>query len=106
MPALDAFYRRYRDRGVELIGVSVDRPRDRKDVVKVMQAFSYPAAVMKEASANGFGMPDALPVTYVIDSAGIVRARLRPDEVTVTEKALADAVLPLLPSGAERGAPR
>src|SRR5258708_1801560 len=29
MPMLDAFYRRYHARGVELIGLSADRPHDR-----------------------------------------------------------------------------
>jgi len=97
MPALDAFYRQYHDRGVELIGVSADRPHDRDDVQKVMQPFAYPAAVLTDARKNGFGRPGVLPVTYVIDASGVVRAKLTPDKVTVTEQTLSDSVLPLLP---------
>src|SRR5580704_17172136 len=52
MPALDAFYRRYHGQGLEMIGVSTDRPRDRSDVTKVMQSYSYPAALLDDAKIN------------------------------------------------------
>jgi cytochrome c biogenesis protein CcmG/thiol:disulfide interchange protein DsbE len=97
MPALDAFYRRYHDNGLEMIGVSMDRPHDRSDVIKVMQSISYPVAIMDDATVNDFGSPDALPMTVIVDGNGVVRAKLTPDQTPVTEKSLADAVLPLLP---------
>ncbi|HXY98433.1 MAG TPA: TlpA disulfide reductase family protein [Stellaceae bacterium] len=96
MPALDAFYRRHHDEGLEMIGVSADRPRDRSDVVKVMQAFSYPAAMLGDATANGFGRPGSIPLTYVIAADGTVRATFSPGEHGVTEQELDAAVLPLL----------
>ena len=97
MPALDAFYRRYHDQGVDMIGIGADRPRDRSDVVKAMQSFAYPAAMLGDANVNGFGTPAALPETFIIDPAGVVRAMFRPDQTLVTEQSLAAAVLPLLP---------
>ena len=96
MPALDAFYRRYHSQGLEMIGVSADRPHDRSDVTKVMQSYSYPAAMLDDAKVNDFGTPDALPMTVVVDGNGVVRAKLTPDQTPVTEKSLSDAVLPLL----------
>ena len=98
MPALNTFYQNYRDKGLVMIGVSADRPHDRSDVAKVMQSFSYPAAMLRDAAANGFGSPTTLPTTFIVDRDGIVRARLTPDETKVTEASLAAAVLPLLPS--------
>lgn len=80
-----------------MIGISADRPRDRNDVVKVMHAFAYPAAMLGDAKVNGFGAPEALPVTYVIDQSGIVRAKFRADQMAVTEPSLTAVVLPLLP---------
>jgi cytochrome c biogenesis protein CcmG, thiol:disulfide interchange protein DsbE len=97
MPALDAFYRRYHGDGLEMIGVSTDRPHDRSDVIKAMQSISYPAAIMDDATVNDFGAPDALPMTVVVDSNGVVRAKFTPDQTPVTEQSLSDAVLPLLP---------
>jgi cytochrome c biogenesis protein CcmG/thiol:disulfide interchange protein DsbE len=97
MPALDAFYRRFHGQGLEMIGVSADRPRDRSDVTKMMQSFSYPAAMLDDAKVNDFGAPDALPMTVVVDGNGLVRAKFTPDERPATEKSLSDTVVPLLP---------
>jgi cytochrome c biogenesis protein CcmG, thiol:disulfide interchange protein DsbE len=96
MPALDAFYRKYHSQGLEMIGVSVDRPRDASEVHNVMQSFSYPAAISDDAKVNDFGTPDTLPVTFVVDSKGILRAELTPEEAPLTEQGLARIVLPLL----------
>ena len=96
MPVLDAFYRRYHGQGLEMIGLSTDRPHDRSDVIKVMQSFSYPAAVLDDAKVNDFGPPNVLPVTFVVDRSGVIRVKLTPDQTPVTEKSLSDAVLPLL----------
>jgi peroxiredoxin len=96
MPALDTFYRRYHAQGLEMIGLSTDRPHDRSDVTKVMQSYSYPAAVLDDAKVNDFGSPDVLPVTFVVDRSGVIRAKLTPDQTPVTEKSLSDVVLPLL----------
>ncbi len=97
MPILDDLYRRYHTDGLEMIGVSVDRPHDRAEVRKVMRSFSYPAAMLDEASANGFAPPRVLPITYVVDPNGIVRAEFTPDKTPLTARALADLVRPLLP---------
>jgi cytochrome c biogenesis protein CcmG, thiol:disulfide interchange protein DsbE len=96
MPVLDALYRRYHSQGLEMIGLSADRPRDRSEVIKVMQSFSYPAAMLDDAKVNDFGEPSDLPKTIVIDDHGIVRAELTPDQTAVTEQSLSAAVLPLL----------
>lgn len=97
MPAIDAFYARFHAQGVEVVGISVDRSRDRDDVIKVAQTVHYPVAILADAKTNDFGKPAVLPVTYVVDAAGIVRAVMTPDKVPVTEDALERAVTPLLP---------
>ena len=96
MPRLDSFYRRYHGQGLELLGVSVDDPHDRELVAGIMSKLSYPAALAANAKVNGFGPPLAVPTTWIIDSAGIVRARLMAGNA-VTEQALEQIVLPLLP---------
>jgi len=96
MPALDAFFRRYHCRGLEMIGLSMDRRRDRAEVPKVMQSFSYPAAILDDAKVNDFDSPDGVPVTFVIDRKGVVRAELTADKTPITENTLSDLVLPLL----------
>lgn len=97
MPVLNAFYQRHHAQGLEIIGVSADRHHDRDDAIKVVQSLSYPAAMLEDAQDNGFNV-SSLPTTYVIDSTGMVRAKLTPDDTAVTEKSLDDLVVPLLPS--------
>jgi cytochrome c biogenesis protein CcmG, thiol:disulfide interchange protein DsbE len=97
MPALDAFYSRFRARGVELIGISVDHGRDRKSVAKAAQEVHYPVAMLADAETNGFGRPGALPVTYIVDQAGNLRSVMTPDTSAVSESALERIVTPLLP---------
>jgi cytochrome c biogenesis protein CcmG, thiol:disulfide interchange protein DsbE len=96
MPVLDSFYKRYHSHGVVLLGVSVDDPHERPAVIAIMQKFSYPAALGASAKVNGFGPALAVPMTWVIDSQGVVRARLV-SGTAVTEQSLSRAVLPLLP---------
>jgi cytochrome c biogenesis protein CcmG, thiol:disulfide interchange protein DsbE len=96
MPMINDFYHRYHSQGLELIGVSADSPHDRSEVAKVMQSLSYPAAMLDDAEANGFDSPDQLPVTYVIDRAGIVRAIFTPGDKALSASDLDASVLPLL----------
>ena len=105
MPVLDSFYRRHHANGLDLVGLSVDRSRDREQVLTVMKSFSYPAAMLDDAKDNGFGMPSALPETFVVDANGVLRARFTPGETSVTEKALDDTVLPLLQQGSAAAPP-
>jgi thiol-disulfide isomerase/thioredoxin len=96
MPALDAFYRAHHGQGIEMIGLSADDRHERDQVLKAMQTVHYPVAMASDAKANGFGPAKVLPMTYVIDTDGIVRVRLGPDEAPLTEKRLAETALPLL----------
>jgi cytochrome c biogenesis protein CcmG/thiol:disulfide interchange protein DsbE len=98
MPVLDAFYKRYRDRGVEVIGISVDRGRDIAQVREVMRAFSFPAALVRDAKPNDFGTQNELPVTFVIDAQGRVHDELRPDTTPLTDANLTRIIVPLLPA--------
>jgi len=93
LPVLDTFYRDYHERGLEILGLSADRQRDRTEVLKAAQLFSYPAAMLGDATSNGFREPHQLPSTIIIDVQGIVRTKINHP---VTRKDLDDAVVPLL----------
>jgi len=96
MPMLDSFYRAHHGQGLEVIGVSADRSRDREDAVKLMRDVSYPGGMLGEAKANGFGAPGSLPITYVIDKGGIIRGVLTPDKEPLTDASLSALIFPLL----------
>jgi thiol-disulfide isomerase/thioredoxin len=77
MPALDALQRDYRDAGVVVIGLSADDRHDRGDALQASKVVGYTTGMLAETTANGFGPPQMLPLTYVIDRAGVVSAVLR-----------------------------
>jgi cytochrome c biogenesis protein CcmG, thiol:disulfide interchange protein DsbE len=93
MPKLDAFYRRYHDRRLSMIGISVDRPGDLAKVRKVGASLAYPVAMLKSITVDGFGPPEGVPITWIVDADGKVRDRM----IDVRDELLNGIVLPLLP---------
>ncbi len=100
MPALEALYRRYQDKGLELIAVSVDRPSAREKVRKVMSRYHFPVAMASDATKNSFGVPTGVPVTFVMDAQGVGRHQLIMEEPS----AIQEAILPLLAKAAAAAA--
>jgi len=92
MPILNAFYRRYHEQGLEMIGISADRPQDFARMRSMSGTLAYPTSTLDKISVNGFGTPEGFPLTYVIDREGIVRDKF----IDVREQLLRDVVLPLL----------
>jgi cytochrome c biogenesis protein CcmG, thiol:disulfide interchange protein DsbE len=92
MPVLNSFYRRYHEQGLEIIGISADRPQDFARMRRMSGALAYPTTTLDKISQDGFGPPSGFPLTYVIDRDGIVRDQF----IDVREELLRDVVLPLL----------
>ncbi len=97
-PILEAFYEAQHANGLVLLALSLNRPRERDAVQKAMHSMTCPVAIAAEASTNGFGAVRVLPVTYVIDREGIVRARLGAG-TPLTMAQLEEIVRPLLHAG-------
>jgi thiol-disulfide isomerase/thioredoxin len=95
MPVLDTFYQQTHAYGVDVIAVSIDRARKKDDVQNVMKTFHFQAALVDDAESNGYGTPASLPVTYIIDTSGIVRAKMTPDKMPLSAATLTQAVAPL-----------
>jgi len=70
---MDAYYRRHRDEGLQLVAISVDDPKDEATVRDVMREFAFPAAMVRDANIKGYGRIWRVPLTFVIDRKGILR---------------------------------
>jgi len=92
MPKLDGFYRRYHDRNLEMIAISVDRERDLPKARKVAASLAYPSAILKGITVDGFGPPSGVPITWIVDGEGTVRDMM----IDVRDELLTGLVLPLL----------
>jgi peroxiredoxin len=73
MPAMEAYYQQHKGEGLKIIAISMDEPEDDAMVHKVMAAYSYPAALQRDADFKEFGRVWRMPMTYVIDRQGVVR---------------------------------
>jgi cytochrome c biogenesis protein CcmG, thiol:disulfide interchange protein DsbE len=92
MPKLDAFYKKYQSQGLEIVGISIDFERDLEKARKVARTVAYPTAVAKSITDDGFGVPKAVPVTWIVDTDGKVSDRF----IEVRDELLKDIVVPLL----------
>lgn len=49
MPAINAFYKKYHEQGVDVVAVSLDEPSDADKVKQFASAFAFPVAMLQEA---------------------------------------------------------
>jgi peroxiredoxin len=96
MPILEAIWRQYHGKGLEVLAVSADRPRAHGAVDQVMHYFSFPAAMLNAVTKNDFGIPVSIPVTYVIDKEGKLENTFTPDVSPLNEAALGEEIKNLL----------
>jgi peroxiredoxin len=92
MPAVEAYYRKHSAEGFDVIALSIDRPAKREKVLKVLARLPFPGALLSDAANNGFGKPDGVPLSFVIDAQGVVRDRF----IAIDEPLLEQVVSPLL----------
>jgi len=109
MPALDAYYRRHRSEGLEMVAISMDSPKDEAKARALMEAFSFPAAFGREMNIKGYGRIWRLPLTFVIDRQGVLRKDGWYGDPLLDAAILEQAVTPLLRArmnAASSGSPR
>jgi cytochrome c biogenesis protein CcmG, thiol:disulfide interchange protein DsbE len=96
MPALDAFYQRYRQHGLEMIAISLDEAGDAAKVRQVAQGYQFPVALSSQARYKGFGRIWRVPMTFVIDRNGRLREDLTEKVAQVDLAFLESRIAPLL----------
>lgn len=75
MTALEPVYRQYRDRGLVILAVNVLQPPETVRPFVSQLGISYDVLLDWQGEATRRYQVMALPVTYLIDRQGIVRAR-------------------------------
>jgi cytochrome c biogenesis protein CcmG/thiol:disulfide interchange protein DsbE len=92
MPSIERFYRTHHGQGFEVIALSVDRPQDSEKMRRFLSKLPYPGALASDAARNGFGLPEAVPLSYVIDAKGNIRDTF----IGIDDDLLDEVILPLL----------
>jgi thiol-disulfide isomerase/thioredoxin len=96
MPALDAYYRRHRGEGLEMVAISMDNAKDEAKAREIMRAFAFPAAFGREMNFKAYGRIWRLPLTFVIDRQGVLRKDGWYGESLLDAATLEATVTPLL----------
>ena len=89
MPVFRAWQRQYGPQGLQIVGISMDDdPAPAREMVTRMK-LNYPVAMGDAALGERYGGVLGLPLTYLIDRNGIVRARFQGEtDVNSMEKTL------------------
>ncbi len=93
----------HRDEGLEIVAISMDNPKDEAKARAMMQAYSFPAAFVRETSCKGYGSIWRLPLTFVIDRQGILRKDGWYGDPLLDTATLEQTVTPLLRARDECG---
>jgi peroxiredoxin len=76
MPAMEAFYRDYRERGFEILALSQDDSAAVVEDFMRKENYHFPVAMADVASTAALGEVSRLPTSFVIDKQGVVRHKI------------------------------
>ena len=96
MPAIQAFLKKNKDKGFEVLAITVDKPADMGQVKQIMNQYSFLFAEKKQIDYSGYGRIWRIPSTFIIDRQGILRKNGLTGEPKVDTKILEQVVTPLL----------
>ena len=96
-PVIESFWQDYRDRGFEVVAISVDDPPDR--IAEWMQDKGYASmAAPSNASVRmAFGSVGSVPTSFIVDAEGNIRHRIAGQVHYPRLKKLVEPLLPAAP---------
>ncbi len=97
LPVLSDYAARHADQGLRVLGFSLDTPDNVDKVRAIASTLSFPIGLLADSSASGYGRMWRIPVSFVIDRAGLLHDNGWDDAQPVwTPERLARVVSPLL----------
>ena len=97
MPILDAYYRKHRGEGVDVIAVSIDQGVSTGKLKDATAKFTFPVARVDDVKMPRRDIPTAIPVNSVYDKSGRLVFQSKGDGRTTIDMATLERVVtPLL----------
>jgi alkyl hydroperoxide reductase subunit AhpC len=93
-PAIDAFWQDYRDRGFEVVSISVDDPAEKIAAWMQDKGYVFMTAPTNASVAAAFGHVSSVPTSFIVDTEGHIRHKIAGQ---VHYPRLEKLVVPLLP---------
>ena len=96
MPAIQAFLKKNKEKGFEVLAITMDKPTDMEQAKQIMSQYSFLFAEKKQIDYSGYGRIWRIPSTFIIDRQGILRKNGLTGDPKVDTKILEQVVTPLL----------
>ena len=93
-PVIDAFWQDYRNRGFEVVSISVDDPPDKIAAWMKDKGYAFQAAPTNASVSAVFGDVTSVPTSFILDPDGHIRHKIAGQ---VHYPRLENLVVPLLP---------
>jgi peroxiredoxin len=76
MPSMEALYRRFREKGLEILAVNHRENKKTVDAFTEQFGLSFPITLDPSGRINGIYGVSAFPTTYIIDREGMILTRV------------------------------
>ncbi len=96
MPAIEAFLKKNKVKGFEVLAITVDKPADMEQAKQIMRNYSFLFAEKNQINYSGYGRIWRIPSSFIIDKQGILRKNGLTGDPRVDTKLLEDIITPLL----------
>lgn len=75
-PAIDAFWQDYRDKGFEVVSISIDDPPEKIAAWMKDKRYAFMAAPTNASVTAAFGNISSVPTSFIVDSDGHIRHKI------------------------------
>jgi thiol-disulfide isomerase/thioredoxin len=75
-PVIDDFWRDYRDKGFEVVSISVDDPPEKIAAWMQDKGYAFMAAPTNASVAAAFGNVSSVPTSFIVDADGHIRHKI------------------------------
>lgn len=96
MPAIEAFLKKNKAKGFEVLAITVDKPAALEEAKQIMRNYTFLFAEKKQMDYSDYGRIWRIPGSFIIDRQGILRKNGMTGDPKVDAKLLEEIVTPLL----------
>lgn len=106
IPGFIELYKKYRDQGLEIVGISVDRDEKKLKEFVEENGVSYPIVSFTKEVTEAYGGIQSIPTTFILDhQLNIVSKHIGYVETAVFEKEIEPLLKAIAPAAAESASP-